>query len=107
MVLTHFMSTNRSSVIIAQVISFLSGFVVSFVLNRHWVFAATGRMSTMLARYAVLAGLNVILTSILIDSLMNNLNIPIAIAKVLVMGCVALWNYVIFNKVIFKSSISS
>lgn len=94
----------RSWIIIAQITSFLCGFVVSFTLNRYWAFAVTGRVGTMFAQYSVLAAVNLVLTGILIDVLTSTLHIPALVSKVVVIGCVAAWNYVIFNKIIFKSN---
>lgn len=91
-------------VILSQIVSFLFGFIVSFFLNKTWVFQASGNTKSQLVKYVILAAINLILTSFVIWLLVNKLQIPGWIAKVIVMGMVAIWNYVLFSRIIFSST---
>lgn len=92
------------SLIIAQSVSFMVGFVVSFSLNRAWVFkSGKGNVKSQLVKYSTLAFVNLILSNILIAFLVNIIDLSDLLAKFIVMGCVAAWNYVIFSKLIFKN----
>jgi putative flippase GtrA len=96
--------TQESSLIICQTISFLAGFIVSFLLNKHWVFSSTGKARDELVRYGILAIINLVLTNILIWLFINGFGINYWISKLCIMAMVATWNYVIFSKLIFKKT---
>lgn len=88
--------------ILSQSVSFACGFVVSFLLNRCWVFRSEGRMGGELARYATLAAFNLVASNLALGLMVNALQVPAPLAKFLVMGMVAVWNYVIFSRLVFK-----
>ena len=88
--------------VLSQSVSFGCGFVVSFLLNRSWVFRSEGGMGGELARYATLAVINLIASNIALGLLVNALHLPPPLAKFLDMGMVAVWNYVIFSRLVFK-----
>lgn len=94
-----------TTIVVANVTSFLAGLVVSFLLNKKWVFkggqAKSTRTQTVL--YVSLAFLNLFITSIAIEYL-HEIGVAAAIAKFILIGVVAVWNYFIFKKLIFKSS---
>lgn len=90
-------------IIISQSVSFLCGFVVSFVLNKKWVFKSSGNTKNELIKYASLATINLILSNILIWILISNIHIVFWLAKFIVMALVATWNYIIFQKIIFNN----
>src|SRR5687768_9648938 len=62
--------------IFANALSFLCGLVVSFMLNKHWVFSRKGNGPRQFVMYLTLAGLNLILGSALIILLVEELQIP-------------------------------
>lgn len=89
---------------VANAISFFAGMSVSFALNKYWTFSSVGqklRGHIQLSQYVLLAIVNVVITSILIGVLIDG-GIPGYIAKTLLIGMVAVWNFVIFKKFIFK-----
>lgn len=97
-------------VIVAQTISFIAGLVVSFLGNRHYTFNTKNSidsfkhgMRAQAGRYMALAIFNLICTNILIYWQVNSLVIDPFIAKILTMAMVVVWNFIIFNKVIFRS----
>lgn len=100
LLLTHFVQAN---IFWSQTISFLIGLVVSYSLNRLWVFESTRQVRHELPLYTILAMANLILTNLLMYFVIKTGILSWA-AKILVMACAALWNYVIFQKLIFDSS---
>ena len=96
-----------SQLLVAQSISFLLGLMVSFYGNRNHTFrsddsyALTGR--SQLRRYVSLAICNLILTNVLIYVLVHYIALTPVVAKILVMGSVVAWNYLIFSRFIFKT----
>lgn len=96
--------TSGLLIIVPQTISFLAGFMVSFSLNRSWVFSAkNGKIATQLARYGLLAAINLVLSNIVLLLLVDVASMHELVAKFMVMACVAVWNYIIFSKIIFKA----
>ena len=99
--------TTISKLLVAQTISFLMGLIISFFGNRNITFMKTDSYAlsghSQLWRYVLLALCNLLLTNALIYLLVHKAGIDPVIAKVLVMGSVVAWNYLIFSKVIFKT----
>jgi putative flippase GtrA len=89
--------------VLANVISFCCGFVVSFLLNKHWVFSRKSGGPVQFVAYAALALINISISSGLLVVLVHRLHIPAFIAKVCVMLLIASWNYAIFKKLIFRA----
>jgi len=86
----------------SNVISFLSGFVVSFLLNRSWVFASNGKIRRQLVAYLILASVNLVLSNVLLLCFVQILTLPALVAKIISMVIIASWNYVFFSRFIFK-----
>lgn len=86
----------------SQAISFCCGLVVSFVLNKYWVFK--DRASVAYKRQAmsffILGIMNLIVTTVLIGVI--TIYITPFVAKIILMICVAVWNYLILNAIIFR-----
>lgn len=96
--------TNGQHLFVSQSLSFLAGFIVSFILNKTWVFKSDGRAHEELTRYAILAAINLALSNIIIWGLTDKAHIIYWVSKVLVMAMVASWNYTLFQRLIFRSS---
>lgn len=97
-------------VIVAQTSSFIAGLVVSFSGNRHYTFSAANStdnfkhdIKSQAYRYITLAMFNLVCTNVLIYWQVNSLAVDPFIAKILTMAMVVVWNFIIFNKIIFKS----
>ena len=90
--------------IASQTISFLCGFVVSFLLNRAWVFKSKEKASRQLMKYGLLAAINLVLTNLVMNCMVYVLHVNSLIAKISVMAMVAVWNYIIFSKLIFQQA---
>lgn len=94
---------------ISQTLSFCLGLLVSFLGSRQFTFREADRSYKMskqiqLAGYATLAIVNLLVSNLMIYSLVHQFMAPSWIAKVITMGAVALWNFIIFKKLIFKTT---
>lgn len=92
----------------AQTLSFGLGLVVSFTGSRLFTFKSKGAayahsVTKQIGSYAVLAITNLVITNIAIYSLVHYLLFIPFVAKLLVMCMVIVWNFLIFQKIIFKS----
>ena len=92
-----------ASIFVPQTISFMMGFVVSFTLNRKWVFKSTGSSKRQLVSYSVLALINLVLSNAVMWTFVDVFGLNSIIAKFLVIVMVALWNYFIFSRLIFTN----
>jgi len=86
----------------SQSISFGCGFLVSFLLNRAWVFQSSGDMRGELLKYSAVAIINLIFGNLAIAVMVTGLGLDALIAKFIVMVMVAAWNYVIFSRLVFR-----
>lgn len=89
---------------LAQAISFCAGLVVSFILNRIWVFNSYTNKAKQFSVYLILALFNLGLSTIIVWILIEKLGFVPLISKISVMGLIVLWNYFIFQKIIFKTN---
>lgn len=91
-----------------QFISFMLGAITSFSLNRVWVFESRGgeprRLMGEVVGYFSLALVNVVITGFIIQILTNDLEWNVYVAKLSVMAMVVAWNFVIFQKIIFRKT---
>ena len=95
--------------ITSQTLSFVGGLIVSFTGNRKLTFggknidyALSG--ASQMWRYLLLAVINLVLSNVMIHVLVDDMGIGALVAKVLVMASVVAWNFVIFNKIIFRAN---
>lgn len=102
---TTFLLLENSGVllILANSISFLCGLLVSFLLNRRWVFTSSGNISSQFASYFALAVINLLLSNTLIH-ILTQAGVYVLVAKLICMVAIATWNYFIFSKFIFKTN---
>jgi len=89
-------------VLISNSVSFISGLTISFILNKIWVFSNKEKSKFQLIAYLALALINLMISNVLIWLLVEDLNIPSIISKLLAMGIIAIWNYGFFSKFIFN-----
>jgi len=105
--LIHFLASPYS-LLVAQSLSFSVGLIVSFTGNRLFSFNDAGRtyshdIQKQVGLYLVLATINLLLSNVIIQLLVNSFSFVPVIAKLVVMCIVVLWNFIIFNKLIFRS----
>lgn len=94
----------RGELYLANSIGFLSGLLVSFLLNKHWVFKSKKKGSSEFVYYFALAMVNLLISNLLIGVLVNGITVPSFVAKLISMGMVAAWNYFVLSRSIFKQA---
>lgn len=100
---TFILTVHAIQVIFANAISFLCGLIVSFTLNKYWVFRSDKSANEEFIRYFILATINLTISTIFITILVNSAHVVPFIAKLIMMILIAAWNYFIFAKLIFKN----
>lgn len=86
----------------SHVLSFLCGLAVSFTLNKQWVFSRKGQGVSQFAAYTTLALVNIVVGSVLLVLLTDTLGVPAIISKLGVMAAIATWNFIIYERIIFR-----
>lgn len=92
------------NVLIANTAAFVCGILISFMLNRGWSFKKSAfkhSKATQSILYIALAVTNLGLTSIALTTF-NFLGVREEVTKILMMCAIALWNFIIFSRVIFR-----
>jgi putative flippase GtrA len=85
---------------------FLAGFLVSFALNRWWVFGSAGSVRSthrQVAEYTALLIFNYFFTVIGVNWL-NEVGVEPSFGKIILMAFITCWNYIIFKKIIFADN---
>jgi putative flippase GtrA len=88
---------------VATSLGYATGFAVSFISNRNWVFGDAGKdkhLARQSIEYFALVIFNYCFTVVGVR-LLNEHNVKPYIGKVLVMALIVCWNYLLFKKVIF------
>ncbi len=91
-------------VIVSNGLSFLTGLLTSFSLNRIWTFNAKQHQHTksrQLQMYVLLAAVNLLLTILLVQVFIA-IGIAPGISKLVAMVATSCWNFVLFKLAIFK-----
>lgn len=79
------------------------GFVLSFLLNRYWSFKATSANALkQLIMYGILFVVNLGISNLLMMLFIDALGINSMISKILAIGVLMCWNFVIYKKIIFR-----
>jgi len=90
---------------VATAVAFIVGLVANFVLNRLWSFEVkTDRHSVIrqVVLYGILVLINTGFTVVVIGYASNHLHIPPEISKPVCVLITTAWNYILYQKVIFK-----
>lgn len=94
--------------VIVQSLSFLLGLTVSFLGSRFITFSVGEEeshslgVSSQIVSFLSLGLFNLLVSNIILHLLVNDMHLHKFVAKIAVMALVALWNYLIFNRFIFK-----
>lgn len=90
---------------LSTTLGFFTGFLISFTINKKWVFAGEQHKNTrrQAAEYLLLLGFNYVFT-VWAVSLLNNHGLGPAISKVMVLAVIMCWNYALFRWFIFKKN---
>jgi len=87
----------------ANIFAMTAGFAVSFLLNRYWSFRSRDPFFNQLIKYTGLFIINLFLSSSLIYLATKYAGLSPLLSKILVMGLIVLWNYVLYKKIIYRS----
>lgn len=92
---------------IASAIGFCASFVAGFTINRNVVFKHDGKsrfsIGWQIALYLLLALFNLVISSIAIQYIVTHF-LPLALVKPIAVAVMAVWNYVILNRLVFAPS---
>lgn len=99
-----FLSLNHAGLplIATNSCSFAAGLLVSFLLNRRWVFKSSGKRHKEFMAYLILAFINLFISNGLVYSGVHLLEVSLPMSKLVSMLIIAGWNYYIFPKVVFR-----
>ncbi len=90
---------------VATVASFLAGVVVSFGLNKLWVFRSSGARASstawQLLLYGLLLAFNIAVAYYLILGLEALLHVDPRAGKLISIGVITAWNYVLYGRIVF------
>lgn len=93
--------------VIAQSLSYLLSLSANFYGSRKFTFASEQPYSKpgkqQVVHFGLLAAFNLVTTNIVIAGLINWLGLAPEIAKLITMAMVVSWNFVIFDKIIFRT----
>lgn len=88
---------------IANTAAVISGFVYSFILNRMWAFKSKTNALKQFVLMLMLLMLNTIISNEAISFMGRNANIAFSIAKPIMQAAIAIWNYFIYDRIIYKN----
>lgn len=87
----------------ANVIVYVVIFWINFLLNKFWSFKSQTNFIRQLKLYLVLFIFNLVVANVFIMYLLTDiLGIDSMLTKVMVMGFVVSWNFILYKKVIYK-----
>lgn len=83
------------------------GLIVNFILNKLWSFdnqeSSKKNVTKQIVLYLLLVLVNILFTYFLIETLKNAFNFEPKHIKLLASACTIMWNYTIYQKIIFKN----
>jgi putative flippase GtrA len=91
---------------LATTLAYAVAFTVNFSLNRLWTFGSTTALTGQATRYAVLIGVNYLITLVMVNGLAA-IGISYLLAKVMATAVIAGINYVAYRNWVFRQPRSS
>lgn len=88
---------------IANTIAVITGFIYSFILNRTWAFKSKDNILRQLILMIILLIINTLISNEAISFMGRSIGIPFVIGKPVMQVLVAVWNYFIYDKIIYRS----
>lgn len=88
--------------IFSNSIAMAAGFMLSFTLNRVWSFKSKDNVLKQLLLFGILFAINLGISNAAIRTLSNTMGITPMLSKIVVMGVIVVWNFIIYRKVIYK-----
>lgn len=83
--------------IIATVVSGILGFFTTFLMNKYVAFRKKSDFMRHLARFFIVDMANILVGVIVLYMLVDGLGIEKQVAKLLTMGMVVLWNFLLYK----------
>lgn len=82
-------------------VSYFSGFLTNFLLNKYWTFQKSEDTSVQMFKYASLAGVNYLLTLGIMYLLTSMFGINYLISRGVVLALITCWNFLLYKKVVY------
>ncbi|MFP4163074.1 MAG: GtrA family protein [Chitinispirillaceae bacterium] len=82
------------------------GCLISFTLNRIWVFKSEGRLTGQVVKYFLLAGANLIISNALIFLMLQKLSLGAHISKLGVICFMTVWNFTFYKVFVYNDTVS-
>lgn len=103
-------SVLAAPLIVSSALSYSTGFIVSFLINRGWVFTSKGDSGNnftktprrQLVLYSILFLFNIVFSYVFIDYLHKLTGVGYSVGKVISIILIVVWNYIIYHRIIFK-----
>lgn len=93
---------------LAGTVGFISAFFFNFPINRKHVFHHSKQdrfsLKTQVALYVALSLFNLLMTGVLMQVLVTSDLLQISVAKIVVTGMMAVWNFLLFKFFIFSKN---
>ena len=89
--------------LVANICIFTVVFWFNYFLNRRWSFKSTQSLKIQLPRYLLLFLFNLLMANIILMYLLTDIiGINKMFSKILIMGAVVSWNFILYKKVIYR-----
>ncbi len=87
--------------ITASVIGGILGFFTSFLGNKYFVFRKREKFMAHLTKFFLVDMANIVATNIILYVLVEFVGISEELGKIIAMGCVVLWNFVLYKLFVY------
>lgn len=101
MLYTLFRKVIHLELALSNIFATICATTFNFIVNRGWSFKAASNLSRSLIMYLILFCFNTIFSTFMI-SYMVNWGLYDVMAKVITMGIITMWNFLLYRKLIFK-----
>lgn len=106
LLLIQLLPASNGRLVLAQCLSFCVGLTISFTGNRQYTFWSQAgydrHIRGQLLTFGLLSVLNLILTNIGLWLMVDYAQLRPEIAKLMIMGVIIIWNYILMRLVIFR-----
>mgnify|MGYP000882263762 FL=1 len=79
-----------------------AGFAISFTMNRKWSFKSRENLFKQLLMFAALFAVNLFISNNVINILSSSIGLSPLLSKLIVMGAIVIWNFIIYRKIIYR-----
>ncbi|MFA6995251.1 MAG: GtrA family protein [Patescibacteria group bacterium] len=101
-----FHSLLKIDIVFSTSLAFILAFLVSFSLQKFWTFRNyhPGQMIQQLSLYLINAFIGLVLNAFFMHLLVNTYNVWYLFAQIIVNLVIAVWNFIIYKFVVFKTN---